>query len=85
MKLDRNSNPDGKGKYTLINNRTNKVEYGDTPEDEFFVIKLKDKYANAALAAYSDAARADDPEYADEVLRLALRAGVHHTLCKMPD
>lgn len=55
MKLDRNSNPDGRGKYALINLRTNKVEWGD--EDQFFVIKYKDRFAEAALRAYAAAVR----------------------------
>lgn len=105
MKLDRNLNPSGKGKYALINLR--KIE-GDprtaesmaqavvkNPEsiefglvgapDEFWLIKLKDKYAGAALQAYADAARSDDPEYADQVEAMAKRAGANSPFCKKPD
>lgn len=105
MKLDRNLNPSGKGKYALINLR--KIE-GDprtaesmaqaiskNPEsiefglvgapDEFWLIKLKDKYAGAALQAYADAARVDDPEYADQVEAMAMRAGANSAFCKKPD
>lgn len=57
MKLDRNNNPTGKGKYALLNMRTNKVEYGD--ECQFFVIKYKDQFAEAALRAYAHAVRAE--------------------------
>src|ERR1700680_3398570 len=45
--------------------------------DEFFVVRLKDQYAAAALTAYAQAALADDPEYAADVLELAQRAAVH--------
>jgi hypothetical protein len=85
MKLDRNVNANGKGKYSIINNRTGQVEHGDNPEDQFFVIKLKDKYAQAALLAYANAAAQDDTEYANEVMQLAMRSGPAHPLCKMPD
>lgn len=54
-------------------------------EDEFFVIMLRDKYADVALRAYAVAASGDDPEYADEVLALAKRAGRNHPSCKKPD
>lgn len=61
------------------------VEFGHPgTEDEFFVIKLKDVYAPAALSAYADAAQADDPEYASEVRALAVRAA-NHPNRKKPD
>lgn len=84
MKLDRNTNPDGRGKYALINLRTNKVEWGG--EDQFFVVKYKDRFAADALFAYANACRyyaenCGDPEehreyheFADEVEREAVRA-----------
>jgi hypothetical protein len=96
MKLDRSTNPDGRGKYALIKLRnlpkadaeTNErltalntggfVEFGNVgDDDEFFVIKLKDAYAAAALTAYAQAALADDPEYANEILQMAARAALH--------
>lgn len=95
MKLDRNLNPDGRGKYALLKLRNTELslgtirsrvqralggqvlQFGDNSETEFFVIKLKDKYAAPALFAYADAARADDPEYADEIQRLAEMAQMH--------
>ncbi len=88
MKLDRNTNPDGKGKYALINLRTNKVEWGNNLEDEFFVIKLKDRFAERALRAYALAVRefikhCDPPltehmeEWAEEVEGLADKARDH--------
>ncbi len=55
MKLDRNINPDGRGKYALINLRNNTVCWGG--DDQFFVIKYKDMFASAALHAYAIAAK----------------------------
>jgi hypothetical protein len=54
VKLDRNINPDGRGKYALINLRTNTVCWGGN--DQFFVIKYKDAFASQALYAYAEAA-----------------------------
>jgi hypothetical protein len=50
------------------------LDPGASPDSEFFVIRLKDKYAAAALAAYSLQAYRDDPEYCREVFALAKRA-----------
>lgn len=50
------------------------IDFGNTPETEFFVIRLKDKYAYEALRAYALAATIDDPEYALEVMDLASKA-----------
>lgn len=100
MKLDRNINPDGTGKYALILQRKDPiigsvdvqqkegmvdclcvrktaVDFGSTPDTEFFVIRMKDKYAAAALKAYAHAAQLDDPEWADEVWAMAKRAEAH--------
>ena len=86
MKLDRNENPNGKGKYALLNLRTDKIEWGLVGEpDEFFVIKLKDKHAQAALAAYANSIAHDDPEFAEQVMGLAMRAGTNNPYCKDPD
>lgn len=61
------------------------VEMGSVGDaDEFFVVKLKDRYAAAALVAYAEAAASDDPEYAIEVLELAARAMAHPNR-KTPD
>jgi len=82
MRLERNENNDGKGKYAIINLRTNVVEHGRVGDpDEFFVIKLRDKHAKPALIAYAESIREDDPEFADDVMELASRAGIdspHH-------
>jgi hypothetical protein len=102
MKLDRNINPDGTGKYALVLMReffklssaekqalyllasAKVIDHGDTPNSEFFVIRLKDRYAAPALAAYALAASEDDPEYGSEIMELAKRA-VKHPSKKKPD
>ena len=99
MRLDRNIGD--AGKYALVRMRdltsdmrgaldalatggvVDMASAGD--QDEFFAIKLKDKYAQAALLAYADAAEADDPEYAADVRELAARAGPASPWCKRPD
>lgn len=101
MKLDRNENPDGRGKYALVRLRgltsddakhllalsnSGCVDFGAPNKiDEFFVIKLRDKYAQAALRGYSYAAYADDPEWAGEVSELAARSGPGSKFGKQPD
>ena len=86
MLLDRNINKDGKGKYLLLNQRKQEVEEScKGQENEFFVIKLKDKYAEEALLAYANAAEKDDPEWANEVREMASRAGKNSPWCKAPD
>lgn len=89
MRLDRNINPDGKGKYALINLRKNTVEWGnEAPGEQFFVMKYKDIFTAPALDAYAKAVRTDatalaesDPktanslfEYAEEMEREAYKA-----------
>jgi len=99
MKLDRNLGI-GRGKYALIKLREDPIigttdegnivmkgsaiDFGDSPETDFFVIRIKDKYAAAALAAYAGAAMRDDPEYAVEILNLAKKAAEHPTP-RIPD
>jgi hypothetical protein len=105
MKLDRNINPTGKGKYALINMRKiegdprtpqelaaailknpEAVEFGATgTEGEFFVIKLKDQFADEGLGAYGEAAWPHDREYGEAVLELSRRAGPNSPFCKKPD
>lgn len=106
MKLDRNINPNGIGKYALLlfrNLPTDPVgasqfndalkvlvslgvmDFGNTEDSEFFVIRLKDKYAAPALGAYVDAALADgQAEWAKEVDALAAKAATHPSK-KQPD
>lgn len=133
MKLDRNINGDGKGKYALIRLRPLYAEQADADSesvrsptagdrarkvwaairtleragildwgvvgqpDEFFVIKLRDKYAAAAIKAYADAAmddsaretlpdRAKDKaQWALQVQAMSERAGDLNPFCKEPD
>lgn len=62
------------------------VDYGTAgTESEFFVIRLKDKYAASGLYGYANAAAIDDEEYAGEVEELASRAGPASPFCKKPD
>jgi hypothetical protein len=53
-------------------------------DSEFFVIRLKDKYAEPALNAYALAAQSDDVEFAKDVAAMATRAK-HHPSKKQPD
>ena len=110
MKMDRNLNTDGCGKYAVINLRKFKTMGEDSDErrevrialealqqagvlewgcvgepDEFFLIKLKDRYAAPALLAYAEAIDGDDSEFAAEVRNMAMRSGTHNPLCKNPD
>lgn len=64
------------------------VEFGCVGgSDEFFLIKLKDRCAEFALRAYSEAAITfiGDEEYAAQVRELADRAGLNSPYCKAPD
>ncbi len=54
------------------------LDMGATPDTEFFVIRLKDKYAEAALMAYAGAAMQDgEVEFAEDVKKLADKAREH--------
>lgn len=61
------------------------VDWGATPETEFFVIRLKDSNAAAALYHYAKSAFLDDNEYARDVMDLAKRSGPSHPNCRKPD
>lgn len=62
------------------------IDWGDSQDSEFFVIRLKDRYAQAGLRSYATAAVLDEnDEYANEVFDMANRAGPHHPNCKAPD
>jgi len=64
------------------------VEFGETGAvDEFFVIKLRDENARAALNAYVECVheQGEDEEYAADVFELAERSGPAHPQCKKPD
>jgi hypothetical protein len=85
MRLDRYIGEAG-GKYSIIENRKGgRVVHIEDPEDDFFVIKLKDANAQAALLAYAASAEGTDPELAEDVRRLAGHAGPSHPLCRKPD
>ena len=85
MRLDRYGDPDGPGRYSIIDNRTGRRTDIRDPVDDFFVIKLKDQNSRAALLAYAEAAEASDPELAADVRKLAEAAGPNHPHCKRPD
>lgn len=113
MKLDRNSNSGGRGKYALLKLRkfdefTEQGAFGkvakpiadainvlekagildwgiEGSESEFFVMRLKDKYAGRALYQYAINAYPDNYEYAAEVMALSKRAGTNSPFCKKPD
>jgi hypothetical protein len=63
------------------------VDWGaPNTESEFFVIRLKDKYAQGALNEYALAAYRDgETAFADDVRGLATRAGPDNQWCKKPD
>ena len=104
MKLDRNINADGLGKYALLKLRNLRrgdpavdaalrtldeagiLDWGNTVDSEFFVIRLKDKYADDALFRYALSARHDgEDDYGREIEEMAERAGPNHPNCKKPD
>lgn len=113
MKLDRNINANGRGKYALLKLRkladtaycddpfqeidpevaeaiqtlekAGILDWGNTVDSEFFLIRLKDRHAAAALHAYAGDAYHHDREYAIEVEEMANRSGQHHRSCKAPD
>jgi len=75
----------GRNHCNLVEVRASAVDFGGTPDTDFFVIRLKDKYAPKALSAYA-AAAADDGEfeYAEEVMELA-RLAVTNPHRRKPD
>lgn len=91
MKLKRNTTPDGMCKYSLIEHeKDDHVEHGlPGTANEFFVLKLKDIHAKAALLAYAESVAASyaqgSQEYADDVIELANRSGINSPWCKFPD
>lgn len=62
------------------------LNYGEPwKPGEFFVLMLKDEFAEGALREYASAALTMDAEYANEVSSLANRSGLHSPFCKRPD
>lgn len=106
MKLDRNINEGGKGKYALIKLRDvdwelhegkkvlardvdlnpDCIDLGDSNDSEFFVIRLKDKYAEPALRAYAKAVHEAEgnTDWSREIKRLANKARLHENQ-QLPD
>lgn len=114
MKLDRNTNKYGRGKYALIKLRTPGVfrratnpnftevedaaiDFGTTPDTDFFVMRFKDKFAGPALRGYASAitafigsldmdnpARVELTEYHHEIIALAEKATAHPSQ-RIPD
>ncbi|HEY5409267.1 MAG TPA: hypothetical protein VIJ94_00945 [Caulobacteraceae bacterium] len=120
MKLDRNLNSDGGGKYALVlMRRVREIEAAaEGPnargsdvsraaivrhalevlqgagilddgaagsEREFFVIRLRDRYAGVALHAYRVEVQFRDPEYGEDILDMEKRSGELSPYCKTPD
>lgn len=54
-------------------------------KDEFLAIKLKDAFSYSAIAAYAEAAKPIDAQYASDIFEVAMRAGPNHPLCHIPD
>ena len=67
--------------------RAGLIEWGaPETEGEFFVLKLRDAFAEPALVMYANTAMmAGDKEYAREVKALADRSGARSPFCKRPD
>lgn len=62
------------------------LDYGTVgTEDEFFLMRLKDKNSLPALKSYADSAEEDDFEYASEVREMCSRSGRNSQWCKLPD
>lgn len=62
------------------------IDWGEAEtESEFFVIRLKDRNARAALEAYARECSKTDLTFAHEVNELASRAGPNSEWCKEPD
>lgn len=90
MRLKRNTTADGSCKYSLIEHeKDNHIERGfPQTENEFFVIKLKDRHARAALIGYLESLTNQDEyddEYARDLQELAQRSGPLSPWCKDPD
>lgn len=60
------------------------LDFGDTPDTEFFVIRLKDVNSEAALRAYALHCARNDMEFAMEICALADKAFLHPAK-RMPD
>ena len=65
------------------------LDYGNVgTAGEFFVMKLKDKFAYKGLMGYRAAVLQEDPadvDYAQDIHDMAVRAGPNNPNCKFPD
>lgn len=78
--------PEQVANAVLLLERAGIIDWGDSPETEFFVMRLKDDYALAGLSAYAQSACLDgNIEYGGEVFGLARRAGMRSMFRKVPD
>lgn len=55
------------------------IDFGDSDDTDFFVIRLKDKHAAAALGAYAMSAFRDDEQFGLEMLNLAKKAAEYQS------
>ncbi len=88
MRLQRLMTRDGSCKYEGLRKTGALVPIANTgigEENEHFVIMLKDRHAAAALQAYANDVRADDPQFADDIETMVARAGPNSPWCKDPD
>lgn len=79
--IDISSAPFGSRMPAFINairDNPSVLDFGlEGSDSEFFVIRLKDKYAAPALEAYAEAAMKDDPAWGMSVYSLAAKAKAH--------
>lgn len=75
-------NPIANALLLLVNHGV--LDWGCSPETEFFAIRLKDTFAGAALQAYAEAALRVDADYARDVFEMAMRSAAHPNR-KTPD
>jgi hypothetical protein len=96
LKLDRNAAGNaGRGKYALLLLRKLTadipkeviLDWGTRgSESEFFVMRLKDRYAQSGLWNYANVAEHEgNQEWAEEVFEMANRSGPSNRWCKVPD
>lgn len=69
--------PDDVNRAIQTLKRNGLLDYGNSDDTDFFVIRLKDKHAYPALKAYSLSAAGDESEWAREILDLAEKALRH--------
>lgn len=81
MRLVRTTEEGGAGKYRVARSDTG----AELPDGDFFVLRLQDRHAPAALLAYAnELMKAGDHDFAADIVQLATRA-LHHPTRKDPD